>query len=120
MLITCSKCEMLLRIYRLQLGSLDREECHAHLRCVPLDLSVKPGGANKDLEYFLRQAREGSTQSRLDRYTVMLWAYVKLSEVWRVCRCSALFVIVCVRCTVGNVIFWLGGGEDGLPGMYMK
>ena len=72
MLITCSECETLLRVYSLQLGCLDIEECHAHLRCVPLDHSVKLGGAGRDLDYFLRQAREGSVQARLDRYSVLL------------------------------------------------
>eukprot|EP00731_Ephydatia_muelleri_P000295 Em0001g295a len=69
MLITCSECETLLRVYSLQLGCLDIEECHAHLRCVPLDHSVKLGGAGRDLDYFLRQAREGSVQARLDSYS---------------------------------------------------
>ena len=70
MLITCSECETLVRTYKLQLGHLDHEECHTHLRCVPFDFTTK-FGANKDLEYFLNQGKEGSMQSRLDRYGYM-------------------------------------------------
>ena len=72
MIITCSECETLMRTYRLQLGCLDYEECHAHLRCVPFDAAARLG-ASRDLEYFLRQAREGGVQSRLDRYSVLWW-----------------------------------------------
>ena len=68
LLLTCSESETLTHLYKQQLASLDLEECHAHLRCVPFDLSARLPG-NKDLDYFMAQAREGrSSDSRLDRW----------------------------------------------------
>ena len=68
LLATCSECEILTKLYKKQLTSLDNEECHAHLRCVPFDLSLRLPG-DKTLEYFVSQAREvGKGDSRLDRY----------------------------------------------------
>ena len=68
LLLACSESETLTRLYKQQLASLDLEECHAHLRCVPFDLSTRLPG-NKDLDYFMEQAQEGrSSDSRLDRW----------------------------------------------------
>jgi len=71
LLLACSESETLARLYKQQLASLNLEECHAYLRCVPFDLSARLP-ANKDLDHFVTQAREGkSSDSRLDRYTPM-------------------------------------------------
>ena len=68
LLLACSESETLTRLYKQQLASLDLEECHTHLRCVPFDLSTRLPG-NKDLDHFMEQAREGrSSDSRLDRW----------------------------------------------------
>ena len=68
MIVTCSECEALTKLYKKQLTLLDNEECHAHLRCVPFDLSLRLSG-DKSLDQFVRQAREmGKGDSRLDRY----------------------------------------------------
>ena len=68
LLTTCSECETLTKLYKKQLTSLDNEECHAHLRCVPFDLSLRLPG-DKTLDQFVSQAREVSKgDSRLDRY----------------------------------------------------
>ena len=68
LITTCSECETLTKLYKNQLTSLDNEECHAHLRCVPFDLSLRLPG-DKTLEQFVSQAREvGKGDSRLDRY----------------------------------------------------
>ena len=69
LLITCCECETLSSLYKQQLLTLDIEECHAYLRCVPFDLSLRLPG-DKDLNYFVSQSREGKGEdSRLDRYT---------------------------------------------------
>ena len=71
LLLACSESETLTHLYKQQLASLDLEECHAHLRCVPFDLSTRLPG-NKDLDYFMAQAREGrSSDSRLDRWSAI-------------------------------------------------
>lgn len=68
LLATCSECEILTKLYKKQLTSLDNEECHAHLRCVPFDLSLRLPG-DKTLDQLVSQAREvGKGDSRLDRY----------------------------------------------------
>ena len=68
LLATCSECEVLIKLYKKQLTSLDNEECHAHLRCVPFDLSLRLPG-DRTLDQFVGQAREvGKGDSRLDRY----------------------------------------------------
>lgn len=68
LLATCSECEVLTKLYKKQLTSLDNEECHAHLRCVPFDLSLRLPG-DKTLDQFVSLAREvGKGDSRLDRY----------------------------------------------------
>ena len=68
LLVTCSECEILTKLYKKQLTSLDNEKCHAHLRCVPFDLSLRLPG-DKTLDQFVSQAREvGKGDSRLDRY----------------------------------------------------
>lgn len=60
---------MLTKLYKKQLISLDSEECHAHLRCVPFDLSLRLPG-DKSLDQFVSQARDmGKGDSRLDRYS---------------------------------------------------
>ena len=59
-----------MKLYKKQLTSLESEECHAHLRCVPFDLSLRLPGDKKTLDHFVSQAREmGKGDSRLDRYS---------------------------------------------------
>ena len=68
LLLACSESETLTRLYKQQLGSLNLEECHAYLRCVPFDLSARLP-VNKDVDHFVTQAQEGkSSDSRLDRW----------------------------------------------------
>lgn len=66
LLLACSESAVLTRLYKQQLASLDHEECHAHLRCVTLDLSLWLP-KDKDLEHFVQQASESRSESRLDR-----------------------------------------------------
>ena len=49
--------ELLTKLYKKQLTSLDNEECHAHLQYMPFYLSLCLPG-DKTLDQFLSQARE--------------------------------------------------------------
>ena len=66
MILTCAETELLTRLYKQQLNSLDNEACHAHLRCVPFDLSLRLQ-TDKSLDYFVTKSRS-TDDSRLDRY----------------------------------------------------
>ena len=67
MTVTCSECEVLTRLYKQQLKQLEREECHAHLRCVNFDLSLRlPSGS---LDDYVTRASESAGEASLDRCT---------------------------------------------------
>ena len=67
MTVTCSECEVLTRLYKQQLKQLEREECHAHLRCVNFDLSLRlPSGS---LDDYITRASESAGEASLDRCT---------------------------------------------------
>lgn len=69
MILTCAETELLTHFYKQQLDALDNEACHAHLRCVPFDLSLRLP-ADKGLDYFVTKSKEegNGDNSRLDRY----------------------------------------------------
>ena len=66
LLLTCAECQVLVTVYKTQLEQLDQEPCHAHLRCVPFDYNLRLP-ASKSLQFFVEQAKEAKSSSRLDR-----------------------------------------------------
>ena len=129
LLVTCSECEVLTKLYKKQLTSLDNEECHTHLRCVPFDLSLRLPG-DKTLDQFVRQAREvGKGDSRLDRYNPakLHLAVQELDEKHVGCfsfRTKADISKVCIQLHTGNreesyIILWEScKGEKFCPNIY--
>lgn len=70
LLHTCLESEYLTRLYKHQLVQLDYEECHAHLRCINFDLTLR-FPTDKKLDQFITQARDEvkGGNPRLDHYT---------------------------------------------------
>ena len=68
-IVTTLEAEFLTRLYKKQLISLESEECHAHLRFIIFDQTVR-FPPDKDLDYFVSRNREDikGGNARLDRY----------------------------------------------------
>ena len=67
---TCLESEYLTRLYKHQLIPLDYEDCHAHLRCISFDLTLR-FPTDKSLDFFITQAHAEMKggNPRLDHYT---------------------------------------------------
>jgi len=67
--VSCSETEALTRIYKQQLAALDMDECHAYLRCIAFDPSLRMP-ADKPLDQYVCEARDmvKGGNPRLDQY----------------------------------------------------